>query len=136
VRIARGGGVPATARIVENTQHLKKLAAVAKHGGIVLTGVGVAASCMQIADADTTKEKNEIFVETVASTAVGFGSSLLVGLFLVSNPVGWGTALVLATGTVALSYASGKGARVAYDQYGSRIDLVSGTGVDSVCRRN
>ena len=81
-------------------------------------------------------EKNEIFVETVASTAVGFGSSLLVGLFLVSNPVGWGTALVLATGTVALSYASGKGARAAYDQYGSRIDLVSGTGVDSVCRRN
>jgi hypothetical protein len=136
IRIARGGGVPATSRIVENTQHLKKLAAVAKHGGIVLTGVGVAASCMQIADADSAEEKSGILVETVTSTAVGLGSSALIGFFLISNPVGWGTALVLATGSVALSYASGKGARVAYDTFGNRVDLVTGTGVGAVCRRN
>lgn len=136
VRIARGGGVPATANITANTQHLKKLAAMAKHGGIVLTGVGVAASCVQIADATTPQEKSGILVETVASTAVGLGSGALIGFFLISNPVGWGTALLLATGSVALSYASGKGARVAYDTYGNRVDLVTGTGVSAVCRRN
>ena len=136
VRIARGGAIPATARIAENAQHLKKLASLAKSGGVVLTGVGVAASCMQIADAPSTEEKSRILVETVASTGAGIGSSALIGLFLISNPVGWGTALVLATGSVALSYASGKGARMAYDVLGNRIDLVSGTGVDAVCRRN
>ena len=136
IRIARGGAVPATANIAANTQHLKKLAAMAKHGGIVLTGVGVAASCVQIADAASTEEKSGILVETVASTVVGLGSSALIGFFLISNPVGWGTALVLATGSVALSYASGKGARVAYDTFGNRVDLVTGTGVGAVCRRN
>ncbi len=136
IRIARGGAVPATANIAANTQHLKKLAAMAKHGGIVLTGVGVAASCVQIADAASTEEKSGILVETVASTVVGLGSSALIGFFLISNPVGWGTALVLATGSVALSYASGKGARVAYDTFGHRVDLVTGTGVGAVCRRN
>lgn len=135
IRIARGGGVPATSRIVENTQHLKKLAAVAKHGGIVLTGVGVAASCMQIADADSRLEKNGILVETVVSTVVGVGSSFLVGLFLVSNPVGWGTALVLATGSVATSYMVGKASRTAFDRSGTKVDLVEGFGIDNVCRK-
>lgn len=135
VRIARGGGVPATANITANTQQLKKLAAMAKHGGIVLTGVGVAASCMQIADADTQKEKNGILVETVVSTVVGGGASFLVGLFLVSNPVGWGTALVLATGSVASGYMAGKASRIAFDRSGTKVDLVEGLGISSVCRR-
>ena len=135
IRIARGGAVPATANIAANTQHLKKLAAMAKHGGIVLTGVGVAASCMQIADADTQKEKNGILVETVVSTLVGGGASFLVGLFLVSNPVGWGTALVLATGSVASGYMAGKASRIAFDRSGTKVDLVEGLGIGSVCRR-
>ena len=135
VRIARGGAVPATANIVEHTDRLKKLATMANRGGIVLTGVGVAASCMQIADADTSKEKNEIFIETLASTTIGFAGSYAVGLFLVSNPVGWGTAIVLAAGTVAAGYLAGKSARAAYDLTGAKVDFVSGTGVGSVCRR-
>lgn len=135
VRIARGGGVPATANITANTQQLKKLAAMAKHGGIVLTGVGVAASCVQIADADSSKKKNEIFIETLASTTIGAAGSYAVGLFLISNPVGWGTAIVLAAGTVAAGYLAGKGARAAYDLTGAKVDFVSGTGVGSICRR-
>lgn len=134
IRIARGGGVPATKNIADQAARLKKLAAYGKHGGYVLTGVGVAASCMQIADTDSRQEKNEILVETMASTSVGLVAGAAVTLFLVSNPVGWGAALVLAAGSAALSYGFGKGTRLAYSLSGSEVDLVSGLGVDRVCR--
>lgn len=51
-----------------------------------------------------------------------------------SNPVGWGTALVLAAGSAAVSYGMGKGARMAYTLSGTEVDLVSGSGVDNICR--
>lgn len=133
IRIARGGGIPATKNITDQAARLKKLAAYGKHGGYVLTGVGVAASCMQIADTDSRQEKNEILVETVASTSVGLVAGAAITLFLVSNPVGWGTALVLAAGSAALSYGLGKGTRLAYSLSGTEVDLVSGLGVDKVC---
>jgi hypothetical protein len=134
IRIARGGGVPATQNIVRHADRLKRLASYGKHGGYVLAGVGVAASCMQIADTDDTHKKNEILVETVASTSVGLIGGALMGIFLVSNPVGWGTALVLAAGSVAVSYAAGVGAKKAYTASGSEVDFVAGTGIDSICR--
>lgn len=134
IRIARGGGMPATAHIDKNFARLTKLAQFGKYGGIILTGVGVAASCAQIADTQDQHEKNEILVETVVSTAMGGVGGYFVGVFLISNPVGWGTALVLATGAVALSYLSGKGARYAYDMKGNRYDFVKGTGVGRLCR--
>lgn len=134
IRIARGGGVPANANIVKHADRLNKLASLGKAGGYVLVGVGLTASCMQIANTQDRHEKNEIFVETVASTGVGLGLGVVVGLFLISNPIGWGTALVLATGSAAISYASGKSARGAYNLVGGKVDLVSGSGVDSVCR--
>jgi hypothetical protein len=89
---------------------------------------------MQIADTDSRQEKNEILVETMASTSVGLVAGAAVTLFLVSNPVGWGAALVLAAGSAALSYGFGKGTRLAYSLSGSEVDLVSGLGVDRVCR--
>lgn len=134
IRIARGGGVPATHHITSNANRLRRLASYGKYGGYVLGGVGVAASCMQIGDTDDRQEKNEIFVETVASTAIGLGAGALVGIFLVSNPVGWGTALVLAAGTAAASYGTGKLARGAYTMRGREVDFVSGLGIDSRCR--
>lgn len=134
IRIARGGGIPATQNITRHADRLKRLASYGKHGGYVLTGVGVAASCMQIADTDSRQEKNEIFVETVASTSVGLAAGYVVTLFLISNPVGWGTALVLAAGSAAISYSSGRLARRAYTTFGKEVDFVSGAGVDSVCR--
>jgi len=107
---------------------LKRLGAMSKHGSIALAGVGVTAACMQIASTTDTKEKNEIFVETITSTAVGtiLGSGV-IGLFLISNPIGWGTAIVLAVGSVAASYGLGKLARIAYDTHGE-IDFVTGMG--------
>lgn len=134
VRIARGGGVPATQNITRQADRLKRLATYGRNSGYLLGGVGVAASCMQIADTDSRQEKNEIFVETIASTSVGLIASAAVTLFLVSNPIGWGTAFVLATGTAAISYGAGRYARRSYTASGIEVDFVSGLGVDSVCR--
>jgi len=110
------------------------MASLGKAGGIVLVGVGLTASCMQIAKTQNSHEKNEIFVETIASTTVGIGIGAVVGLFLVSNPIGWGTAIVLAVGSAALSYGAGRVARYSYDKSGSKIDFVSGSVIGSVCQ--
>lgn len=134
IRIAKGGGIPATAHIKKHAARMNNLAKASKAGGIVLVGVGLTASCMQIANANSREEKNEIFVETVLSTSVGVVAGVIVGLFLISNPIGWGTALVLATGSTASSYGAGKLARFAYDKFGNKMDLVSGAGVDNICR--
>jgi hypothetical protein len=133
IRIARAGGVPATANIAKHSQRLKTLSTLARNGGVVLTGVGLAASCMQIAGETSQDKKNDIFVETVASTAASALGGYMVGLFLISNPIGWGTALVLAAGTVAWSYNAGKFAKWAYDVRGRPVDLVKATGVDKLC---
>jgi len=102
-------------------------------GGHVLVGVGLTASCIQIANTQDQHEKNEIFVESITSTVVGMGTSALVGLFLVSNPIGWGTAIVLAAGTTAIGYASGKAAVLTYNNLGSQPDLVSKTNLGAIC---
>ena len=57
----------------------------------------------------------------------------LAGLFLISNPVGWGTALVLAAGVTAASYIAGKTFWTGYDSYGNHVDFVNGVGIDKVC---
>ncbi len=134
IRIARSGGVPATANITRNANKLNRLATLGKAGGVVLVGVGLTASCMQIAKTKNIHEKNEIFVETIASTTAGVGIGAVVGLFLVSNPIGWGTAIVLAVGGAALSYGAGKVARYSYDKSESRIDFVSGSVVGNICQ--
>jgi len=133
IRIARRGAIPATAHITRHAERLKRLGAMSKHGGIVLAGVGLTAACMQIASTTDTKEKNEILVETITSTAVGGALGYGVAIFLISNPIGWGTAIVLAVGSVAASYLAGKIARGAYDTHG-KIDFVVGTGVNRICR--
>ncbi len=134
IRIARSGGVPATAHIAKHADRLKSVAAISKNGGIVLAGVGLTAACLQIGNTTDTQEKNEIFVETITSTAVGTVAGTAIGLFLVLNPVTWGAAIVLAVGSVATSYALGKFTRFAYTQSGTKIDLVSGTGVNRICQ--
>ena len=134
IRIARAGGIPATANITKYANKITQIGKLSKAGGAVLTVVGVTASCMQIGHTESRQEKNEIFVETVMSTATSLASGALVGIFLVSNPIGWGTAIVLAVGTTALSYGTGKGFRHAYSLSGGRIDFVNGMGIDSICK--
>jgi len=134
IRIARSGGIPATAHIAKHADRLKNIAAISKTGGIVLAGVGLTAACMQIANATNAQEKNEIFVETITSTGVGVGLGFAVGVFLVSNPIGWGTAIVLAVGSTAVSYGAGKLFRYGYDKSGMQVDFVTGTGVSRMCQ--
>jgi hypothetical protein len=134
IRIARSGGVPATAHIAKHAARINTLAKVTRNGGLVLAGVGVAASCMQIANTEDQSKKNEILVETVVSTVVGLAGGVMVGVFLVSNPIGWGVALVLATGSAAVSYGAGKVAVAAYDASGRKVDFINGTGVGRICQ--
>jgi hypothetical protein len=88
---------------------------------------------MQIGHTTNRHEKNEIFVDTIASTIVGTFGSYLVGLFLISNPAGWGMTLVYAAGVAAVAYASGKAAKIGYNTFGGRVDFVSGAGLDAIC---
>jgi hypothetical protein len=134
IRIARGGGIPATYHITQNADKLKKLATYGRNGGYILAGASIAAGCIQIAEADSRQEKNEILVETIAGTTAGLLAGAAVGLFLVSNPIGWGVALTIAAGSAVASYGAGKASRYAYTISGSKVDLVSGMGVDRICK--
>ena len=109
---------------------LKRLSGHASRGGLVLTGIGLTAGCIAIAHTANTREKNEIFVETVASTSVG----LAVGVFLVSNPIGWGAAIVLAVGSAVASYKAGRYAASAYSVWEDPVDFVTAMGVSKICR--
>lgn len=103
-------------------------------GGFVLLGVGATAACMQIAPSVDRRKKNEIFVETVGSTLTSVGAGIAVGAFLVSNPIGWGTALVLAAGSAVGALAGGKLGVGIYTRFFNRVDVVGNLGVDKVCR--
>jgi hypothetical protein len=134
IRIARAGGVPYDANIQRQVGRLRQLGKAAGAGGILLGGVGVTAACYQIAHTVSQKERNEIFVEALTSTLVGAGTGAAISLFLLSNPVGWGMALLLATGSTAATWQAGKWAAQVYNTSGSTVDLVSGLGIDRLCR--
>lgn len=134
MRIARRGGVPYDHHMRQHLGHLRALSRLASAGGIVLGGVGVTAACLQIAHALDAREKNEIFVETVTSAFMSTVQGVGIGLFVVSNPIGWGTALVLAAGSAYASYKVGQWARGAYDLHGHHLDFVSPTGIERLCR--
>ena len=91
-------------------------------------------SCNEIANTEDRQEKNEIFVETFTGTAAGFITGFVVTTLLVSNPVGWGVAIILGVGTSAVAYGTGKAFRTAYSISEVEIDFVSGLGVDKVCK--
>ena len=110
------------------------MARYAKYGGVLLTATGVATGCYDIARAQSRQEKDEIFVENFAGTLTGIGSSAVLSIFLISNPVGWGVTLALGTGAALTSYGIGKGAKFLYTASGSKVDLVSGLGFDRLCR--
>jgi hypothetical protein len=134
IRIARAGGVPYDANIQRQVGRLRQLGKAAGAGGILLGGVGVTAACYQIAHTVSQKEKNEIFVDTIVNTSASAGLGFVVGAFIVSNPIGWGTAVVLALGSAVISFSLGKVAATAYSTYLDEVDLVQGLGVDKVCR--
>ncbi len=64
---------------------------------------------------------------------VGVLSGVAITVFLVSNPIVWGTAIFLAVGSAGASWGLGKFARNTYDLFGP-IDFVTGTGTDRICK--
>lgn len=73
-------------------------------------------------------------METVASTVVSGVTGLAVGLFFVSNPLGWGTAVVLTMGSAYASWSAGQYALKGYSKWAIEVDFVAGIGLDKVCR--
>lgn len=113
------------------TQKLVKLQKLAKGGGVALSVVSLGVGCMEIADAKTSQEKNEIFVDTTVSV----GAGILLGAVLVATPVGWGAAIVLGVGAAAASFGAGKGARALYRHKGKDLKIAETIGVTNVCRK-
>lgn len=134
LQISRSKAVPATANVTKNLDRLNKLSKLSSVGGVVLTAAGVGMGCYNIAQAQSNQEKNEIFVETVTSSIVSIGSGLALTAFLISNPVGWATILVLGTASAVGSYKAGKAFRDIYTTSGAKVDFVSMSGVDTICK--
>lgn len=133
IRINRTKALPANANILKYAGRLNELAKLASKGGLILTGFGVVKGAHDMCQAETLKEKNEIFVETIGSSVVGTGLSLALGAFLVANPLFWGAVLVLGTAAAVGGYYAGKGAGALYNAYGDSINLVSLTRADAIC---
>jgi hypothetical protein len=132
-----GHTTPINSHIAQHSAHLRRLATVAKGGGVLLAGVGLTASCLEIGRTADRHQKNLIFVEEVGSTIAGVvagAAAGALGLFLVSNPLGWGVAIALGTAGGFGAMGVGKGFRFLYDRYGNRVDLVNATNVDWLCR--
>lgn len=134
IQINRTKSLPATANITNHLARLNKLSKLASRGGVILTGAGVAMGCYDIANAKTQQEKNEIFVETAIGSTVSVAAGWALGAFLISNPVGWATILVLGTAAAIGSYAAGKEARSLYNLSEHKIDIVSTLRVDQICK--
>ncbi len=134
IRINRSKAFPATKNIDHHLNRLGRFAQYAKHGGLILSVAGVGMGCYNIAQAETQRMKNEIFVETLGSTFVGGFVSLVLGIIFMSNPIGWGVALVLGTATAVGSWGAGKGLAMAYDKYFNQYDLVKASSVDQLCK--
>ena len=94
IRINRTKALPATHNIDIHAARIGQLARAMKYGGVVLSAASLGVGCYQIANTEDYHEKNEIFVETMASTGWGLLVGGVVTAMLISNPVGWGIALV------------------------------------------
>ena len=88
------------------SRHLNKLSKItneASKGGVILAGVGLAASCYQVSEDETLAEKNEFAVKTIASTGVGTVAGSIATVRLVGTPVGWGIILAVGVTSAAIS---------------------------------
>jgi len=118
------------------TQHMSKLTTISKaasKGGVVLAGVGLAASCYQISKTETLPEKNEIAVKAISSTVGGAFAGGIATLFLVGTPVGWGIILVVGVGSAVVAYGTGEVAGHLYKSQFSDTDIVNSLGISKVC---
>ncbi|MBX2807519.1 MAG: LysM peptidoglycan-binding domain-containing protein [Cellvibrionaceae bacterium] len=133
-RHLRSMGIPATANVSDYAVHLSELSRVARHGGVLLTAFGAAVACENIGDAETQKEKNEVFVEYAAGATIGTLGSIALGAVMFTTPVGWGVALVLGAATAFAGWSAGKKAKAVYSSDFQEYDLVSDLAIDKICK--
>jgi len=118
------------------TQHLNKLSKIssaASKGGVVLAGVGLAASCYQIAQSETLTNKNEIAVKAIASTTAGVFTGAIATVFLVGTPVGWGVILTFGITSAIGSWGAGEAIGSVYKSQFSDVDIVNSLGISKFC---
>ena len=122
-----------------NTERLAgKLSKFAKGGGLLLTAFGAVGACGKIASTDSVQKKNEVlWVDgsgILAGALGGTGAGVAVGMLVASGPVGWGVALIASALGGFFAQEAGKAvSKVVFDQYGQKLDLVSGTSLGRFC---
>jgi len=132
-RISQKKSIEATKKMTQNIKNLSRVADIASKGGLVLTAAGIASSCHQIANTPDRVQKNIIAVESTVSTIIGTGTGFVLGIFLITTPLGWGAALAIGVGSSALSYFSGRTAGKLYDKHLKSYDIVDTLSIDKVC---
>ncbi|WP_394673179.1 hypothetical protein [Limnobacter sp.] len=135
----RAVGVNPSPVFVKHAERMAKLSKFAKTGGVLLTGFEVAGACGKIASASDKQKKNEILwvdgMGLIVGSAGGILAGLAVGALVVSGPVGWGVALIASAAGGYFAQEAGKtSGQFLYDQFGNKMDLLSATGIDQLCR--
>ncbi len=132
-KLTRGRSLDATKPMVRHMDKLQKISKYAGKGGNLLVGVGMVASCFEIAQAETLPEKNEIAVKTIVSTGIGILSSVLISVYLVATPMGWFTAI--GWGLISAGVSMGAAETVAsyYKSSNMDIDIVNELGITHFC---
>lgn len=135
LRISQRARTEPVAPLKQQALKLVRSAKLASAGGIALTAVSLGMACRQIAEAESTEEKNGILVEAVIATGVslGLGSGAALAVFLIWGPLGWVASLVVAAGAAAAGILAGKSARNFYEIKGQGVDLVGPSGIGTLC---
>jgi hypothetical protein len=132
-KLAPGRSLNATKSMMQHMGKLKTVSNAASKGGIVLAGVGLAASCYQISKTETLPEKNEIAIKAISSTLSGAIVGAVASVLLVGTPVGWGIILIVGTGTAIASYGAGELAGSIYKSQFSDADIINSLGINKFC---
>lgn len=132
-KLSPGRSLNATKNMTQHMDKLAKISKVASRGSVVLTGVGLAASCYQISQTESQTEKNEIAVKTLASTGAGLALGTVASILLVGTPVGWGIILAVGTASAVASWGIGEFSGDLYKTNASHVDIVSKLGINKVC---
>ncbi|MCI0507206.1 MAG: hypothetical protein L0Z73_14015 [Gammaproteobacteria bacterium] len=135
LRISRKRGRRPTISLEKQSVKMLNIAKKARAGGVVLSAVGLAVACHEIANTADRHTKNEILVESVGGVIGGavYGGLATLAIVAMVTPVGWVAALVIGVGGAVSGLASGYGAKHLYNTRGRHIDFAKSTGVDSLC---
>jgi len=132
-KLTPGRSADATKPMVRHLNNLKSIGNVAGHGGTLLMGLGLAASCFEIAETESLPEKNEIAVKSITSTIIGGVGGYLIGIYLIATPMGWFTALGWGLVSTGVSMGLGDFAGSYYKSNYVDVNIINALGISRVC---